>query len=338
MADLTTASVLSFERKLDVSDGVLSQKNANNDLPEKPVVVREKSVRGTISNRQKAAITKDRAKLDAKIQKPNLQKVDVATLDNGYDTVVCTWTCKVMPFDGSPSVCNNTDYQTRVLEVVQGYIDEHGMGELAGRYAANIANARWLWRNRMGAQQVTVSVTLDDNQEVRFEDAQQVRLNDLPPASAQLTALGDEIGNGLVNSERPRVLTVRAEAFIGDGQEVYPSQELLLDSGDKKSKVLYQFDDTTRQAGIHSQKIGNAIRTIDTWYDGEPKFPIAVEPFGSVTTLGKAFRQPKDKIDFYTLFDDWVLKGEKPAVEQQHYVIAVLLRGGVFGESSKEKT
>ncbi|OWG14679.1 CRISPR-associated protein Csy3 [Delftia sp. K82] len=86
---------------------------------------------------------------------------------------------------------------------------------------------------------------------------------------------------------------------------------------------------------IHSQKIGNALRTIDTWYDGAQDLgPIAVEPYGSVTTQGKAWRQPKQKQDFYTLLDDWLLKDKVPPVEQQHFVMAVLIRGGVFGDAS----
>jgi len=95
---------------------------------------------------------------------------------------------------------------------------------------------------------------------------------------------------------------------------------------------------------MHSQKIGNAIRTVDTWYpdeDGEGSSqgqmpPIAVEPYGSVTSQGKAYRQPKPKMDFYSLLDAWVLKDQVPDVAQQHYVIANLVRGGVFGESGKD--
>ena len=80
----------------------------------------------------------------------------------------------------------------------------------------------------------------------------------------------------------------------------------------------------------------SAIRTIDTWYTGAAdNGPIAVEPYGSVTTQGKAYRQPKAKEDFYTLFDNWVTKGQAPALEQQHFVMATLVRGGVFGDADK---
>jgi len=90
-------------------------------------------------------------------------------------------------------------------------------------------------------------------------------------------------------------------------------------------------------AGIHSQKLGNALRTIDTWYEGVAELgPIAVEPYGSVTTQGKAYRQPQKKEDFYSLLDNWLIKDKPPAPEQQHFVMATLIRGGVFGDAGKE--
>ena len=72
--NLTTASVLAFERNLDISDAFLSQTNSENTVNPvvTPIIVNEKSVRGTISNRLKNAIANDPAKLDAEIEKPNL--------------------------------------------------------------------------------------------------------------------------------------------------------------------------------------------------------------------------------------------------------------------------
>ena len=63
---------------------------------------------------------------------------------------------------------------------------------------------------------------------------------------------------------------------------------------------------------------------------------LTAAPYGAVTTLGTAFRQPKQKSDFYSLFDNWILKDKEPSPEQQHYIMAVLIRGGVFGASLKE--
>src|SRR5690625_7124196 len=77
--ELKTASVLAFERKLDVSDALLFSGNWDDRESGEwtPVTIREKSVRGTISNRLKTK-DQDPAKLDAAIEHPNLQTVDVA--------------------------------------------------------------------------------------------------------------------------------------------------------------------------------------------------------------------------------------------------------------------
>lgn len=156
------------------------------------------------------------------------------------------------------------------------------------------------------------------------------------PAAAQ-TALAELAGviQAALQGKGYALLEVHGYVRMGAGQEVYPSQELILDKGKSdKSKVLYHVKGI---AGMHSQKIGNALRTIDTWYPDEDGVgPIAVEPYGSVTALGKAYRQPKQKQDFYNLLDGWMIKDQVPSLEQQHYVIATLIRGGVFGESGKE--
>ena len=100
---------------------------------------------------------------------------------------------------------------------------------------------------------------------------------------------------------------------------------------EKKSKILYHVDDV---AAMHSQKIGNAIRTIDTWYPDfyNHKKPIAIDPYGAVTNLGRAYRHPKQKIDFFSLFDKFSQDEKLENVEDEHFVMAVLVRGGVFGE------
>lgn len=340
MTALKTASVLAFERNLDISDAVFGQYDSEASSPQGSIVnVRTKSVRGTISNRLKNAIANDPAKLDAEIQKPNLQTVDVAMLDNSNNMLKVSFTCKVLPFDGTPSVCNNQGYQAKVKAVVAQYLEEHGVEELARRYAANILNARWLWRNRIGSESVKVIVRCTINgqqQTVEMLNARQLSLQNFSEQSSQLDTVANWIASGL-KGEQFIMMQVEAHAHVGYGQEVYPSQELVLDTGKTKSKELYIVNESTRQTGMHSQKVSNAIRTVDTWYSDDAVMPIAIEPYGAVTTLGTAFRQSKANLDFYSLFDKWVLKDQAPSVEQQHYVIGILIRGGVFGESGKEK-
>lgn len=333
---LKTASVLAFERKLDPSDALFHAGSWETRSEWAPVTIREKSVRGTISNRLKTK-DQDPAKLDAAIENPNLQTVDVATLPHDADTLKVEFTLRVLGGAGTPSACNDADYRAKLQQTVEGYVAEHGFAELARRYACNLANGRFLWRNRIGAEQVEVQVAqLVDGKPAKqwTFDALGLSLRDFAAsgeAAKALDELAALIAEGLRGS-RHVLLAVTAYARVGAGQEVFPSQELILDRGrGDKSKTLYQVDGI---AGIHSQKLGNALRTIDTWYPGaEALGPIAVEPYGSVTTQGKAYRQPKEKADFYNLLDGWLLKDKVPSVENQHFVLATLIRGGVFGEA-----
>lgn len=337
--NLKTASVLAFERKLDPSDALMASGHWDAiDAAEgwTPVSIRPKSVRGTISNRLKTK-DQDPAKLDAAIESPNLQTVDVATLPADADTLRVRFTLRVLGGAGTPSACNEADYGMKLLQTVQSYVAANGFAELAARFAHNLANGRFLWRNRVGAEQVQVQIAHKvggATAKIWTFDALQVSLRSFEVPSGPLADVAALIAQGL-SGDRHVLLEVTAFARLGAGQEVFPSQELILDRGrGDKSKTLY---DVNQVAAIHSQKIGNAVRTIDTWYDGaNEQGPIAVEPYGSVTTQGKANRQPKNKDDFFSLLDNWLLKDKVPALDQQHFVMATLIRGGVFGDSGKD--
>jgi CRISPR-associated protein Csy3 len=337
---IKTASVLAFERKLANSDAVMyagnwQQRNSSDNWL--PIAIQSKDVRGTISNRLKNALQSDPAKLDAEIQKANLQRVDVAALPFDADTLKVTFSLRVLGNLAQPSACNDQEYQAALATVINGYVTTNGFNELAVRYASNIANGRFLWRNRVGAEEVEVHIKHIKNQLVQSDwvfAGEDFDLRSFSKTTGHLAELAEVIRQGL-SGENFAFLQVAAFVRLGAGQEIFPSQELVLDNSrdNKKSKTLYQVNEV---AAMHSQKIGNALRTIDTWYPEAAELgPIAVEPYGSVTNRGKAYRQPKDKMDFYTLLDGWVVKGQIPPVEQQHYVMATLLRGGVFGEKSE---
>ena len=334
-AKLTVASVLSFERKLSNSDALMySGLWSDIDKTEgwAAIAVSEKDVRGTISNRQKNAIQSDPAKLDAEVQKPNLQTVDVAALPAQHDTLKLSFTLRILGDLANPTTCNDQAYQAALTDTINQYVAEHNFAELAKRYAINLANGRFLWRNRVGGEDIVVKIKQNDNQWTF--NGYDYNLRSFDHQNDDLAAVSKTIQTGLLG-ESYILLTVEAYVKLGAGQEVFPSQELILDSSGKsnKSKTLYQVSGV---AAMHSQKVGNALRTIDDWYESDEHIgPISVEPFGSVTSRGKAYRQPKQKQDFYTLFDNWVCKGQALDVEQQHYVIANLIRGGVFGGKSE---
>ena len=172
---------------------------------------------------------------------------------------------------------------------------------------------------------------------MNFNCLKEFSLKEFNSSNSDLQKLADKIADALCGKIAYLLIEIEAYALVGKAQEVYPSEELVLDKGKgDKSKILYHVNNV---AAMHSQKIGNAIRTIDTWYEefAENGAPIAAEPYGAVTNLGKAFRNPKNKTDFFTLFDRFAL-GEKLAnKEEEHFVMAVLVRGGVFGQSGKKE-
>ncbi|WP_427113759.1 type I-F CRISPR-associated protein Csy3 [Megasphaera sueciensis] len=336
--DSRMASVLAFEKKMVASDGFMYGTIWDKrDVQAIPLSLVEKSVRGTISNRLKGAVKDDPVKLNAEVEKANLQTVDSASLNLDQNTLKLEFTLKILSGVQYPSACNSEEHYKKIEEMGKNYIGENGFKELARRYALNIANARFLWRNRVGAEKIEVVVTEKlDNKKWVF-NAYDYTLKNFDEKYPEVEELGDLIADAFCGRREYLFIEVETYALLGKGQEVYPSEELILDKGKgKKSKVLYQVNHT---AAMHSQKLSNALRTIDTWYpeyDSAKLGPIAIEPYGAVTNLGKAYRTPKDKKDFYTLFDKYSL-GEKLADEnEENYVMAVLVRGGVFGQSGKE--
>ncbi len=333
------ASVLAFEKKLVPSDGMMYGTTWDDKENKNPLKLVEKSVRGTIANREKSAVANDPAKLNAKIDDPNLQKVDSCALTPEQDTLVLKFTLKVLGGIKEPSACNNDVFLKTYQEAVSGYIEKEKFSELGLRYAINLANGRFLWRNRVGTEFIEIEIKDAINNKSWSFDAKSFDIRSMSSDNQEVKELGESIAKALASEDDFLMLEIIAYAKVGKAQEVYPSEELVLDKNTnnkkgKKSKILYHVNDI---AAMHSQKLGNAIRSIDTWY---PEFAthnraIAIEPYGAVTNMGKAFRTPKEKQDFYTFFDKFAQGGKLDSVNEEHYVMAVLVRGGVFGQSDK---
>jgi len=160
---LSTPSVLAFEAKLIPSDALMYAGTWGGDEWQ-AIQVNEKAVRGTISNRLKSAISNDPAKLDAEVSKANLQTVDNAALPLSCDTLRLDFSLRVVGGLNQPTACNSPEYQQALASLISAYEEQHGFTELANRYAQNIANARFFWRNRVGAEELRVDVKVNGEQ------------------------------------------------------------------------------------------------------------------------------------------------------------------------------
>lgn len=314
-------SVLAFSRKLEVSDALMTSGTWHNINKEDEW----EDIKLLPNGKRNRATHSQHGEKDPKKGEPNLSWGDDAALPHDADILRVKFSLKIMGNLKEPTACNDPEFERVLSKSISGYKEKYKFTELATRYAHNIANGRFLWRNRVGAEKVLVKVRHGDHQVWTFNDHGLDNDKFASPAEDLMT-LAKVVQSGL-QGDSFEYLKITAFAKLGTGQHVWPSQEMALNiPKGEKSKILFQLNNC---AAIHSEKIGNALRTIDTWYSTNENNPaIAVEPYGSVTTRGVAHR--KSKNDFYTLLNKWLTDNNDVDEQEQHYIIATLIRGGVF--------
>ncbi|MFB6348532.1 type I-F CRISPR-associated protein Csy3 [Moraxella marmotae] len=331
ISSIDLPTLLSFERKLENSDGLMfsgkwenvqKQCNEQDDKTAlwQPIAIIPRFNRST----QSAHGISDDSKT-----KPNPVSAsnDDANLPLEHDTLKLSFSLRVIGDLGVPFACNAPAFEQAIVEKVSQFKQDEMFDELAKRYAMNIANGRFLWRNRVGAASILIVVNIHGQDKPLQFNAYDYKLNDFNQHDEQLAILTQTIKQGLNNEQDFCFMQVDAYVQLGTGQHIFPSQEMNM--GEKR-KSLFKIKN---QAAMHNVKIGNALRTVDTWYTQDAPFPIAAEPYGAVTQRGEAYR--KSGNDLYTLMLDWVC-GEQIDAEQQAYVVSNLIRGGVFSKGGKE--
>jgi len=249
-----------------------------------------------------------------------------------------------------------SEYRDSVYGFVARAKESSGLAEVANRTARNILNGRWLWRNRLIAKAINIAVECDQ-QSLAQADALSLPLDHFDDYSDQELALGKELTSQM-KGEKLSTLKVMATVYTrAQGVvEVYPSQNYLekkkaenkktenkkTESGVSRSLYVHHAPDLMRNmhspsitgyAAIRDQKVGNALRTIDTWYPSDSKQPkpIPVEPMGANLEEQRFFRQKKSS-SFELLKS---LNELDPNSPDGMFVIACLIRGGVYSVGDK---
>jgi CRISPR-associated protein Csy3 len=219
-----------------------------------------------------------------------------------------------------------------------------GLDEVAARFARNIANGRWLWRNRTIARHITVRVSVAGKALASF-DALATPLNHFNDISADERKVAAYIADGL-RGDDDAGLDIEAQLDFGvrGALEVFPSQNYVEDKPRGFARPLYclgaperihsrngmEFESTRTMghAALRDQKIGNALRTIDTWYPryAEHGRPLPVEPNGASLEAQEFFRDRKTSAFEFAR----CLNTLDPASPEGMFMIASLIRGGVF--------
>jgi len=262
--------------------------------------------------------------------------------------------------------CSDSEYRSKIESFIDKAFSKSNpnLVDVCRRYARNIMNGRWLWRNLiLGETSIVVKI---GPQKLHSKVVGEFSSFD------NYTEEEDALANALINgffseggSAAP--ISVTADVLFGvkGSTEVFPSQNMVTNKPKGFARSLYKINrpdlDTLRRimypsrggagafgfmadivdvgfAALRDQKIGNAIRTIDTWYEGSNNAtPIPLEPNGANIERNLILRSSSN--DARTYFLPSRLDTIDPTKDNDvvKFMIGVLIRGGVLsGKKDKD--
>jgi CRISPR-associated protein Csy3 len=336
---LKLPSVNAITRTISPSHGLFYSFDSHADdknTANQPVKLQEVSLVGTLGSwKEGVEAQKKQAADKEQAVSSNIQTVDTCFLPPEHNAYALKFNLRIASLVGD-AISNDKAVLAKFRQFVNDYRDEVGGEKLARRYLTNLINGRFLWRNKY-ADERTITIRMGDLShqfEIDLNFDFSSKFTDTK-AQEMFDKLVERTAQALFYKDKVAVIYITATGVIGDGQEIYPSQEFVNDKNETKSKVLFDvLSNNTRVAAFHSQKIGNAIRTIDTWYSNDATHAIPVDPFGpdkKNQTLHRAGVRATDN-SIYSIFNR--LLDEKKTVEPDsndgHYLMACFIRGGVY--------
>ena len=346
--------VLAFSRCHVVTDAEMFSRMA--DGTDVPVAVVRHGIRGTQNVNDGKGNDSQKVAAGGARSISNIQVTETAKLDPKAEAMVVRFGISMLDIGESLHSCVGTDRENgrMMRQTIDDFVTRakpsQGIVEIALRYARNIANGRWLWRNRTIAASIEITVSKkSDGATLAVFDARNVPLNVFSDYSSGEHVVAAELvrqmcGDSFDGLAVEAVVNMRILGNV----EVYPSQNYV-DTPTGFARPLYKigqservelkdpsaFTDTriTGYAAIRDQKIFNAIRTIDTWYSAyeDTGFPIPVEPLGANLSQQEFYR-PGKQSSFEMMKR---LVQIDPDTPEGMFCIAALDRGGVYGESDK---
>lgn len=346
--------VLSFQRGMIITDApFFNVSKEDNQLT--PLVVTRHGIRGTQNINKSGAAESSTAANASREEVSNIQTTDTAKLAEGARALAVRFGLRFLDLDNVLFACAPSsndgdalirDYRDSLDQFIQRAKDSSALDSIAARYARNIANGRWLWRNRTVARSVTVTATPEDGEPVKF-DALTIPVNHFDRITEFEQAIGRRITENLRgDSDRGIEIQAMVDFGVSGSTEVFPSQNYVENKPRGFARPLYCLGrpdpvvktdalgfDSVRimgQAALRDQKIGNALRTIDTWYPKYQEYgkPIPVEPNGASLEAQEFFRDRKiSAFEFAKR-----LNTLDPTSDDGLFMLACLLRGGVFSE------
>ncbi|PPC84690.1 MAG: type I-F CRISPR-associated protein Csy3 [Methylotenera sp.] len=334
--------VFAFSKSIILSDALMHSIDADGN--QTPVYVVRNGIIGTQN------LAPDTAKPYGQVS--NLKITESAKLSPNAKGFAVSFSLKMTPLALALHSCSGTD-ASAVRKSVEGFIERatvsDGAMDVCLRYARNIANGKWLWRNRNIANHITIEVSTGEGELVANFDAKHIPMHKFDQYSKGEYAIANLLMDNL-SGKSYNGLKVVATVNTGiDGNiEVFPSQNYVENKPQGYAKSLYKVNPQRvnrdeigsvllGEAAIRDQKISNALRSFDTWYSDFNEIGVAlpVEANGASLEFASFFRKSKNGSFFDSLKN---LNNLDENSDEGKFVIACMMRGGVFGESdAKEK-
>ena len=345
--------VLAFSRGHIVTDGEMFNE-INGQFESYPVDVVRHGIRGTQNvsdnhDKRDTATNGDRGVA-------NIQLTETAKLDARADALIVRFGFSMIDIaDGLHSCLSAEKEYGKIMRAtfkhfVERAKDSEGIVEIARRYARNIANGRWLWRNRTIARAINIKVSNSKGILGSF-DAKSIPLNKFDQYNEGEIKVAKELVEQMCgHSLDGLTITARLTMPIKGAIEVFPSQNYIDQKPVGFARSLYKLGHSEKlervgrdelrdvrvmgRAALRDQKIFNAIRTIDTWYPAfdEMQIPIVVEPMGASLSQQEFYRKNLTSSFYFFKRLDQI----DPNTPDGMFCIAALDRGGVYSESDKK--
>lgn len=346
---LKLPDVLSFQRGTIITDGLMSSIVLDDSGNERavPVKVVRHGIRGVNSHPKGDNVS-------------NIQRTESAKTHPRSIGLSVAFSFRTIPAGSLLFSCSDSAFRRVVDEFIDRFFTRGvpEFDEVCRRYARNILNGRWLWRNRILGETQVIATVGD-----KKYSSQGSQLRDFDAYTEDEQGLARAIATGLLSSDSlsPAIRVEGRVLFGFTGEvEVFPSQNMVGNKPKGFARSLYKVDMPSRRelqevmngankngsdagdfvadmidmgkAAIRDQKIGNAIRTIDTWYADFSGVPIPVEPNGANLEANTVFRKGSQNANALMSKMDEMHPGQT-FDEEAAFLIAVLIRGGVFSES-----
>ena len=298
----------------------------------------------------------------------NLQTTEkaIATVDK----TVINFKFKPVKIKGSLVQGNIMDKLVTIFEeIYQDQDFEKFLEKNAESIAYNILQGKWMWRNREIALTADVKVDVKNKNDniidtIEVEDVIEIPYIDFDENfkikypntdfETKTKKLSEYILKAFKN-EMNLYLDITGTISTFAGTEVHPSQ-LFVDNINLIKKIikdrynedfhaknpdtrvkLYYKEVITDKPAITAEKLGNALRTYDVWYNDYPIFkkPISIEITGGNLATQSFPRKRIFRDILKELVED--KKFNQLTDQDKMYFVACLIRGGVPVESKKNK-